>query len=132
MESKSFKQVAKGYEMLTEVQQEFSQDSEMFNALGTALDLARQYGEAVQAFQLAVRFDPLSSPKEASLGQDYEALGDQQQAERHLEKAMELDSLNLSAAELLISIYERNGELSKADELSKKLIRLTRGSMEHK
>ena len=132
MERKSFKQVAKGYEMLTEVQQEFSQDSEMFNALGTALDLARQYGEAVQAFQLAVRFDPLSSPKEASLGQDYEALGDQQQAERHLEKAMELDSLNLSAAELLISIYERNGELSKADELSKKLIRLTRGSMEHK
>ncbi|MGC1781746.1 MAG: hypothetical protein WA708_04445 [Acidobacteriaceae bacterium] len=124
METNSLKQVASGYQMLAEVQQKFSQDCEMYYAMGTALYLEKRYGGAVHAFEQAVRFDPISSPKEASLGQAYAAMGDQKQAEQHLEKAMELDSMNLTAAALLISVYQRTGESKKASELSRKIARL--------
>jgi hypothetical protein len=50
--------------MLTEVQAQFPEDSDLYTTLGSALLAGRQYGEAVQAFVLAVRFDPRSSPKE--------------------------------------------------------------------
>ena len=121
MERRSSKQVVSGYRMLTEVQQQFSQDSEMYDTMGNALFIGQQYGEAMQAFALAVRYDPKSSPKEVNLAQAYSALGDDRLAQQHLERAMELDPLNLNAAALLMSIYDKNGEQAKSDELSKRL-----------
>jgi Tfp pilus assembly protein PilF len=56
-----------------------------------------------------------------NLAQAYIALGDQKLAQEHLEKAMELDYLNLNAATLLMKIYDKNGERTKSDELSKRL-----------
>jgi hypothetical protein len=121
---RSWTQVVSGYQMLTTVQQQFSQDSEMYEAIGNALFAGHKYDEAAQAFELAVRFDPPSSTKQASLGQTYLASGMRDLAERHLETAMELDPLNLSAAALLIKVYREGGELSKADELSKRLTKI--------
>ena len=121
LERRSGKQIVDGYRMLTEVQTKFPQDSEMYTTIGTALLAGRQYSEAVQAFELAVRFDAQSSPKEANLGSAYAALGDQAMAEQHLEKAMDLDPLNLSAAIQLIEIYHKNGEGKKATQLSERI-----------
>jgi Tetratricopeptide repeat len=121
---RSAKQILSGYRTLTTVQQQFPQDSELYNMLGTALVAGRQYDEAVQAFTLAVRFDPSSSPKEASLGQAYLAAGQEALGEQHLERAMELDPLNLSAAALLIDAYDKNGKSSKSDQLSQKISKL--------
>jgi hypothetical protein len=118
------KQILSGYRTLTTVQQQFPQDSELYNMLGTALIAGQQYSEAVQAFALAVRLDPASSPKEASLGQAYLAAGQEELGEQHLERAMELDPLNLSAAALLIEAYDKNGKSSKSDELSRKISKL--------
>jgi hypothetical protein len=121
---RSAKQILSGYRTLTTVQQQFPQDPELYNMLGTALIAGQQYGEAVQAFALAVRFDPTSSPKEASLGQAYLTAGQEALGEQHLEKAMELDPLNLSAAALLIDAYDKNGNPSKSDQLSQKISKL--------
>ena len=121
LERRSGKNIVDGYRMLTEVQTKFPQDSEMYTTIGTALLVGREYSEAVRAFELAVRFDPKSSPKEADLGNAYAALGDQAMAERHLEKAVDLDPLNLSAAIQLIEIYNKNGEGTKAKQLSERL-----------
>jgi hypothetical protein len=121
LERRSGKLIVSGYRMLTEVQAEFPEDSEMYTTLGSALLAGQQYGEAVQAFALAVRFDPKSSPKEANLGQAYAALGDHTLAEEHLKKAVDLDPVNLSAAFQLIGIYKANGDGAKADELSRRL-----------
>jgi Tetratricopeptide repeat len=121
MERRSSKQIVSGYQMLTQVQQQFAKDSEMYNTIGSALFAGQQYGEAMQAFELAVRYDPKSSPKEMNLAQAYTAMGDWRLAQQHLEKAMELDPLNLNAANLLIDIYDKNGEQAKAEELSKEL-----------
>jgi hypothetical protein len=121
LERRSGKLIVSGYRMLTEVQSQFSEDSDMYTTMGTALLAGRQYGEAVEAFKLAVRFDAKSSPKEANLGQAYAALGDRSEAELHLEKAMDLDPVNLSAAFQLIGLYDANGEGAKAQQLSQKL-----------
>jgi Flp pilus assembly protein TadD len=96
----------------------------MYNMLGTELIAGKQYGEAVQAFARAVQFDPTSSPKEASLGQAYLAAGQEALGEEHLERAMELDPLNLSAAALLIDAYDKSGKPSKSDKLSQKISNL--------
>jgi tetratricopeptide (TPR) repeat protein len=110
--------------MLASVQQQFPEDSEIYNMIGNALFAGHKYDEAAEAFELDVRFDPASSTKQASLGQTYLAIGKPDLAERHLENAMELDPLNLSAAALLIKIYDKDGKTAKADELSKRLAKL--------
>jgi hypothetical protein len=129
---RSPKQILSGYRTLTTVQQQFPQDSEMYNMFGAALIAGGQYDEAVQAFTLAVRFDPSSSPKEASLGQAYLAAGQEALGEQHLERAMELDPLNLSAAALLIDAYDKSGKPSKADQLSQKVAKLVQTKVNRK
>ncbi len=114
-------QVAQGYRMLSSVQKQFSQDGETFNAMGEALFATRHYDEAARAFELAVHFDPESSPKESSLGQAYLAAGKSDLAESHLEKAMKLDDMNLSAGVALLKLYGADGETAKANKLSKHL-----------
>jgi Tetratricopeptide repeat len=121
MERRSSKLIISGYQMLAQVQQQFPQDSEMYNTIGNALLAGRQYSEAVQAFALAVRFDPGSSLKELNLGQAYNAAGDKKLAQQHLERAMELDPVNLDAAAVLIGLYEKEGQPDKAEELSKRI-----------
>jgi hypothetical protein len=121
MEQKSWSQIVSGYRILTEVQHQFPQDSEMFKTIGDALFIGRQYEEAAAAFELAVRFDPGSSPKETSLGSAYAALNRDELAESHVERALDLDPLNLSAAELLIALYEKDGEPVKAETVRRKV-----------
>jgi Tetratricopeptide repeat len=120
--------LVKGYRLLTSVQSEFPLDTEMYNTMGSALLAGRQYGEAVEAFALAARLDPESSPKEANLGNAYAALGDNVQAQHHLEKALDLDPLNLNAAFQLIRIYKARGDEQKADELAKRVTTLVQGN----
>jgi tetratricopeptide (TPR) repeat protein len=129
---RSPKQILSGYRTLTTVQQQFPQDSELYNMLGTALIAGQQYGEAAEAFALAVRFDRASSPKEASLGQAYRAGGQEALGEQHLERAMELDPLNLSAAALLIDAYDKSGKSAKSDQLSQEISKLVQSKPRHK
>jgi hypothetical protein len=117
-------QVANGYRTLAGVQAQFSQDSETYNAMAKALYAERNYDQAAQLLQIAVRFDPQSSPKESSLGQAYAALGKQELAVLHLEKAMQLDPLNLSAGLVLIKLYDANGQAAKAGVLAGKIAAL--------
>lgn len=128
MDRSSAKDILTGYRKLTEVQQQFPQDSEMYSSIGSALMAGRQYSEAVQAFELAVRFDPSSSKKETSLGQAYLLLGQRDFGEHHLERAMQLDPLNLSAAVLLIQSYDQDGKSEKSEQLSRKIAGLTRAA----
>jgi Flp pilus assembly protein TadD len=126
MDRGSAKDILSGYRTLTEVQEQFPRDSEIYNSLGSALLAGGQYSEAVRAFDLAVRFDPSSSQKETSLGQSYLLLGEQTAGEQHLERAMALDRLNLSAAALLITAYDKSGHPEKSAQLSQRIADLTR------
>jgi Flp pilus assembly protein TadD len=93
----------------------------MFQSIGNALSMGQKFSEAEIAFEIAERCDPKSSSIEASLGLAYAASGSGGNAESHLEKALELDPMNLAAAEQLIAIYEKNGETTKADSLRNRM-----------
>jgi DNA-binding SARP family transcriptional activator len=56
-----------------------------------------------------------------SLGSAYAASARDEVAEFHLQRALDLDPMNLSAAEQLIGLYEKNGETTKAEVLRGKI-----------
>jgi hypothetical protein len=125
-ENRSWPDVVNGYRTLTEVQHQFPNDCEMFQSIGNALSMGQKFSEAEIAFEIAERCDPKSSSIEASLGLAYAAIGSGGNAEAHLEKALELDPMNLAAAEQLIAIYEKNGETTNADSLRNRMSSLFR------
>lgn len=120
-ETKSWPQIVSGYRLLTQVQHQFPDDCEMYQSIGDALSIGGQLSEAEIAFEIAERCNPKSSSTEASLGAAEAALGKNELAELHLERAFDLDRMNLSAAEQLMGVYERDGNAKKADALRSKL-----------
>ncbi len=124
IDQKSQSQIVNGYRILTSVQPQFPEDSGVYEAMGNALLLGKQYSEAAMAFELAVRCAPRSSPDEASLGSAYAALGKDDLAEIHLERALDLDPLNLNAAEVLLGVYVGAGEQAKAEALTHRFTQL--------
>jgi hypothetical protein len=125
-EAKSWPQIVSGYRILTDVQHQFPDDCEMYESIGNALLIGRQFSEAAIAFEFAARCDPRSSSEEANLGAAYAASGRNEVAEVHLERALELDPMNLSAADQLIGLYEKDGETTKAETLRSKISSLFR------
>ena len=125
-EARSWPQIVSGYRILTDVQHQFPDDCEMYQSIGNALFIGRQFSEAVIAFEIAERCDPKSSSMEASLGSAYAASSRNEVAKSHLERALDLDPMNLSAAEQLIGLYEKDGETTKAEMLRGKISSLFR------
>jgi hypothetical protein len=120
-EEKSWPQIVSGYRLLTQVQHQFPDDCEMYDSMGIALLIGRQYSEAAIAFELAARCDPKSSSTEANLGSVYAAMGKNAAAESHLERSLELDPVNLGAVDALIGLYEKDGNTSKAEALRSRI-----------
>jgi hypothetical protein len=123
-EARSWPQIVSGYRTLVEVQHEFPDDCEMYNSMGNALSIGQQFSEAAIAFELAARCDPGSSSAEANLGSAYAASGSNEAAEFHLQRALDLDPLNLGAAEQLIGLYEKDGATLKAETIRSKIASL--------
>jgi photosynthetic reaction center cytochrome c subunit len=107
-----------GYRTLAEVQQQFSTDSEVFTSIGNALLLAKQTSEAELAFERALQLRPDSATGETDAASAYLQAGDIDRAILHLERAVAIDPLDLSADAPLIELYKQQGNTAKADELS--------------
>ena len=117
--SKAF--VIEGYRRLTEVQNQFSADSEFFSWIGKALLLGKLSSEAEIAFDRAVQLDPNSPVNEGNAASAYAQAGDMQSTIAHLERAVALDPLFLPAASPLVGLYRKQGRLAEADALSAKI-----------
>jgi photosynthetic reaction center cytochrome c subunit len=113
--------VVRGYRMLTEVQNQFSTDSAVFTAMGTALLLGKQSTEAELAFERALQLDPDSVAGETNAASAYLQAGDIDRAVSHLERAVSMDPLHLPADVPLIDLYKRQGNVAKAAELTGKV-----------
>ncbi len=113
--------VIRGYGLLTEVQNQLSNDTEVFASLGSALLLAKQTSEAELAFGRSLQLAPESADAESNAASAYLQAGDLNSAIAHLERAVALDPLHLQAAAPLIEIYREQGNLAKAAELSEKI-----------
>lgn len=113
--------ILQGYRMLTSVQQQFPDDSELFKWIGQALLIGKQSSEARFAFERALELDPNSALAEGDAASPYILAGDDAGAIAHLEKALALDSLDLPAASKLIALYQKTGRDADADALSGKI-----------
>ncbi len=113
--------VVRGYRMLTEVQEQFSGDSAVFTAMGTALLLGKQSKEAELAFERALQLDPNSATEETNAASAYLQAGDIDGAVAHLQRAVTIDPLHLPADMPLIDLYKRQGNAAKAGELADKV-----------
>ncbi len=113
--------VVRGYRMLTEVQEQFSTDGEVFTSLGTALLIAKHPSEAKFAFERALQLNPDSVTGETNAASAYLQAGNFDLAIAHLERAVALDPMHLPADVPLIELYKQQGNAPKAAELSSKL-----------
>jgi photosynthetic reaction center cytochrome c subunit len=113
--------VIRGYQILTEVQQQFSNDSEVFTSIGVALLAGKQTSEAELAFERALQLRPNSAAGETNAASAYLQAGDANHAVAHLERAVALDPLHLAADAPLIELYKQRGDEAKAAELASKV-----------
>jgi photosynthetic reaction center cytochrome c subunit len=113
--------VIQGYRALTEVQGQFANDGALFKWIGEALLLGRQIADAKVAFERALQLDPDSALAEASAASPYIQQGDDAGAIAHLKRAVALDPLSLPTASALIGLYEKDGKIAEASELSDRI-----------
>jgi hypothetical protein len=121
VQRRSQSMIIQGYRALTEVQDQFSSDSELFSWIGQALLLGKQSSEAEIAFDRALQLHPESSVNEGNSASARAQAGDIEGAITHLERAVALDPLYLPAAGPLVSLYRKQGKLDEATSLSAKI-----------
>ncbi|MGA8596630.1 MAG: hypothetical protein WB676_18120 [Bryobacteraceae bacterium] len=113
--------IVRGYRMLTEVQTVFPDDPAVFDGLGTALLLGGQAQEAKLAFDRLLQLDPSNPINEEKLGRAELSCGNVDAAISHLQKALNLDLLQLSTVDLLEKIYRERGNTAAEVELAKRI-----------
>ncbi len=121
MERRSQPFLVRGYRLLTEVQNQFSTDSDIFTSMGNALLLSKQSTEAEFAFDRAVQLNPNSVIAETNAASAYLQAGDVDKTIAHLERAVALDPMHLPAVAPLINLYKQQGNVAKAAELSQEI-----------
>ena len=121
LQRRSANALVRGYQLLTEVQNEFSSDPEVFTSMGTALLIGKQPSEAVFAFERALSLRPTSAVAETNVAAAHQQAGDIAGTIAHLERAVALDPMHLPAASALINLYRQQGNATQADALSEKV-----------
>ena len=111
-------QIVRGYRMLAEVQQNAPDDIGVLKGIGRALLLGKQPREALRAFERVRELTPDDAGAEEDTGVAYLESGDVGSAASHLEHALLLDPLRLSAAGALREIYRKQGQDEKAAALA--------------
>ena len=116
-------EIVRGYRMLTEVQKAALNDVPVLNGIGRALLTGGQPLEALKAFEWVLQLVPNSATNEEDVGLAFLESGQIEKAGAHLERALELDPLLLSAGTALQDVYRRQGDDDKADALADRMRR---------
>jgi hypothetical protein len=114
-------QIVRGYRMLTVVQAAEPGDIGVLKGIGRALLLGKEPLEALRAFERVLQLVPNSATGEEDVGIACLESGQVDRAARHLERALELDPLQLSAATALEQVYRRQGDDQKATALGARM-----------
>jgi hypothetical protein len=117
LQNESSQEAVRGYRMLNQVEKDYPHDPAVLTSLGIVLLRAKQPAEALRRFEKVLLLRPAYAPYEVNAATALLAAGRKADAERHLERAVELDPLIEQAVELLSGIYRRQGEGVKAARL---------------
>ena len=115
--------IVRGYRMLAEVQRTAPDDIGVLQGIGRTLLLGKEPLEALRAFEKVLQLSPISAVNEKDVGMASLESGQFDRAGPHLERALELDPLLLSAATALQEVYKRQGNNEKAAALSEQMRR---------
>jgi Flp pilus assembly protein TadD len=113
----------RGYRTLTEVQRAAPGDIGVLRGIGRALLLGKEPLEALKAFERVLQLMPDNAASEEDAGVACLESGQVEKAAAHLERALELDPLQLSAATALEAVYRRQGKSEKAAALGDRMRR---------
>jgi hypothetical protein len=117
MEESRFSEALRTAAKLAEVHPE---DVQVRFLNGVVLMSTLQYKEAVREFQVVIRLDPKNADATANLGLVYDLMGEEQNAEKYLKRALELDPDNPDTQrdyrEVLVRKRIRAGELLAVPE----------------
>ena len=91
--------------------------------IGRALAGAGKTNEAVRAFELVLKLSPDTASSEEDLGIAFSRAGQLEDAASHLERAVQLDPLLLSAGTALQEVYRSQGAVEKAEALAQRMRR---------
>ncbi len=125
--ARSVAQVVRGYGMLAELQPSMPNDIAVLKGIGRALQAGGKPLQSLKAFEWVLRLAPDNAANEMDVGVAELALGQWEQAAAHLERALELDPLLLSAGTALQDVYRKQGDETKADALAEKMRRAMLG-----
>jgi hypothetical protein len=114
LQNKSAQQVIQGYRMLNEIAKVYPGDPDVWTTLGNVLLRGKQPAEALRCFERVLALRPAYAPYEVNIASALMAAARQPEAERHLEKALQLDPLLQQAVELLSGLYRDRNEKGKA------------------
>jgi len=120
-------EITRGYRMLAEYQPSAPNDIEVLKAIGRAVLAAGHPAEALKAFEWALKLTPDSTATEEELGAACLRSGQLENAATHLEHALRLDPLLLSAGTALQEVYRKQGKSDKADALAERMRRTMLG-----
>jgi tetratricopeptide (TPR) repeat protein len=121
IETESASEMARGRQMLTEVEKRFPDDTDVVTALAKALLRMNQTLEAARLFERALALGPVSAVAEEDAGRAWMQSGELDKALDHFEQAVKADPLLLPAAEGLMKIYRQRGETKKLSELGERV-----------
>jgi tetratricopeptide (TPR) repeat protein len=116
-------QIVRGYRMLTEVQKSSPDDTAVLRAIGRVLLLGKEPREALRAFDRVLELDHNNARSEEDAGVACLEAGQVDQAASHLQRALALDPLLLTAATALEEVYRKQGEPGKASALANRIER---------
>ncbi len=120
-------QMVRAYRTLTEVQRSAPDDVAVLGGIGRTLLLGKNPTEALRAFSRVLELTPNSASAEEDVGVASLEAGQTDQAAAHLERAMTLDPLLLSAATALQEVYKKQGHPKKAEALANRMRRAMGG-----
>ena len=102
---------------MTEAQRASPRDIGVLKGIGRALLLGKKPAEALEAFERVLQLAPDDAVNEEDVGTASLESGQLEKAALHLERALELDPLQLSAATALQAVYRKQGHDEKAAAL---------------
>jgi Flp pilus assembly protein TadD len=118
MESGNRDEVIRGYRMLNRAAKQFSNDAQVWTALGTITLTAKETAAARQCYERALELRPNYAPYRVNLATALLDGGKTGEAASQLEQAVQLDPLLQQAVQLLSRVYRMQGQSAKAEELT--------------
>jgi len=120
-ETQSASELARGFQILSTVEKSFPDDPAVLDAMAQALLGGGRALEAARLFDRVLAKGSDSAASEGDAGRAWMEAGDTAEALAHLERAVQLDPLDLPAAEALMRIYQSQGDRDKASDLSERV-----------